>query len=1059
MKQLKKEIAYILLLTIVLTSLLWSGTTGKIAGTITDKATGEALIGANVVVVGTSLGAVTDIDGNYSILYVPPGSYSIQISFIGYRKIMVNDVHAFIDQTTRVDVVMESQAIEVNDIVVVAERKPVKPDVATSVVDVSQDEVMNLPATNVQNILEMQAGIKDGKIRGSDMDQSLFLLDGVAMRDPRNNKAINKVALTSIKEISVERGGFNAEYGQVQSGITKVVTNEGDTRGYSGSFMVNVAPPAPKYYRGGGIPDVNDPNSFWLRSYFDPAVCWTGTTTPQAAGGWDEYTRQKYLPFVGWNQISQQLMSDNDLKNDLTPLGAQRAFEYETRKRQINNQPDYKIDAGFGGPVPLISDALGNLRFFASYRSERDMLLFPMSRPDYSDYDGRLVLTSNLTKSMTLHISALMGSIATMQDNWNRLTYPQTSSDIAGGTGGSALFNMFSDWTYSLTDIDHRSFSAKITQALSPKSLYEVSIEYLRRSYYSRPPAARDVSVLNEIVPGFYESTNPFGYYPQASTSDGIIVYAGEQQSLARDNTVTSATTIKFDFTSQIDFSNEIKTGVEFVYNDLNLDYGFIQMQTSGNSYASRVQMKDYPFRSAAYLQDKLETQGFTLNAGLRLDYSNSNTNWWTFDPYNVAFYGNNYSNQTAFSLTQSKGQWQLSPRLGISHPITENSKLYFNYGHFKQMPQYEALFQVDRRPDHSLANLGNPNLSLAKTISYELGYDHQLFDGELLVQFTAFYRDISNQQNTTTYYPLFGQSYIVTTPNGYSDIRGFEFTLRKSPGRWFYGFFNYTYQATSNGNLDITRQYEDPYQQTSYVDNITNATNIYQTLNVPAPFARANLNFSTPDDFGPRVLDNNILGNFMVSVLLNWAAGGWTTYNPQNAPGIVNNVQYVDYFDGSLRASKSFTFRHFNIQFFADVSNLFNALRLNNTTDQDYRRSLHLSQSNAYPNIPGNDKLGDYREPSATWVPEVYQKDMTQTMNGAGSTVAIYYEGSTSKYWQYVDNPTIPVHQRWQQVDQARLDQINKDKAYINMPSPSTYWFLNPRNITYGLRVSVNLD
>jgi hypothetical protein len=193
--------------------------------------------------------------------------------------------------------------------------------------------------------------------------------------------------------------------------------------------------------------------------------------------------------------------------------------------------------------------------------------------------------------------------------------------------------------------------------------------------------------------------------------------------------------------------------------------------------------------------------------------------------------------------------------------------------------------------------------------------------------------------------------------------------------------------------------------------------------------------------------------------VLLNWAVGGWTTYNPQNAPGIVNNVQYVDYFDGSLRASKSFAFKHFNIQFFADVSNLFNALRLNNTTDQDYRRSLHLSQSNAYPNIPGNDKLGDYREPSATWVPEVYQKDMTQTMNGAGSTVAIYYEGSTGKYWQYVDNPTIPVHQRWQQVDQARLDQINKDKAYINMPSPSTYWFLNPRNITYGLRVSVNLD
>ena len=1060
MKQLKKEITYILLLTIVLTSLLWSGTTGKIAGMIKDKATGEPLIGANIVVIGTSLGAAADIEGQYSILYVPPGTYKVQVSFIGYETTIVNNVRVFIDQTARIDIILGQQTINADEVFIVAERSTMKPDVATSVVDVSQAEVLNLPATSVQSVLNMQAGIKDGRIRGSDMNQSLFLLDGITMRDPRNNEAVSKVALSSIKEISVERGGFNAEYGQVQSGITKVVTYEGKPRGYSGSFIVNMTPAAPKYYRGGNIPDVNDPNSYWLRSYLDPAVCWTGTTTPQSAGGWDEYTRQKYLTFVGWNQISQQLMSDNDPTNDLTPLGAQRAFEYETRKKQINDQPDYVFDGGFGGPVPLVSEELGDLRFFASYRKERDMLLFPMTRPDYSESDGRLVLTSNLSKSMTLRVSGLMGNVATMQDNWNRTSYPHYPYEIANGTGGGSLFNMFSDWTYSLTDIDHKALSAKITQALSAKTLYEISVEYFRRSYYSRPPEARNTSLITEVVPGFFESTNPFGYYPGATTSDGIIIYAGEQQSLARDNSVVSATTMKFDFTSQVDFSNEIKAGAEFVYNDLNLDYGFIQMQTKGLSYASRVQMEDYPLRVAAYLQDKLETKGFTLNAGLRLDYSNANTDWWAFDPYNPAFYGTNYNSQSSFAMTKAKGQWQLSPRLGISHPITENSKLYFNYGHFKQMPQYEALFQVDRRTTNSLANIGNPNLTLAKTISYELGYDHQLFDGELLLQFTAFYRDISDQQNTTTYYPLFGQSYGTTTSNGYSDIRGFEFTLRKSPGRWFYGFVNYTYQATSNGNFDITRQYEDPYQQTSYVENIANVTNIYQTHSIPAPFARANLNFSTPDDFGPSVLQHNILGNWMLSVLLNWSAGGWTTYNPQSATGVVNNVQYVDYIDASLRASKSIVFKHFNFQLFVDISNVFNTIRLNNTGDQDYRRSLHLPQSDAYPNIPGDDKLGDYRNPGVEWQPEVYQKDMSQTIQGAGSTRAIYYESSTQKYWQYVDDPSISnIKDRWKLVDQAKIDQINNDKAYINMPNPSTFWFLNPRNITYGIRVSIDLD
>ena len=238
------------------------------------------------------------------------------------------------------------------------------------------------------------------------------------------------------------------------------------------------------------------------------------------------------------------------------------------------------------------------------------------------------------------------------------------------------------------------------------------------------------------------------------------------------------------------------------------------------------------------------------------------------------------------------------------------------------------------------------------------------------------------------------------------------------------------------------------------------NVTNIYQTHSIPAPFARANLNFSTPDDFGPSVLQHNILGNWMLSVLLNWSAGGWTTYNPQSATGVVNNVQYVDYIDASLRASKSIVFKHFNFQLFVDISNLFNTIRLNNTGDQDYRRSLHLPQSDAYPNIPGDDKLGDYRNPGVEWQPEVYQKDMSQTIQGAGSTRAIYYESSTQKYWQYVDDPSISnIKDRWKLVDQAKIDQINNDKAYINMPNPSTFWFLNPRNITYGIRVSIDLD
>jgi outer membrane receptor protein involved in Fe transport len=939
------------------------------------------------------------------------------------------------------------EAVEVTEMVVVGER-PIKLDVATSVVDVSSTDIPKLPVTNVDDVINMQAGIKDNNIRGSGMDQALFLVDGITMRDPRNNQALTKVALSSVKEISIERGGFNAEYGQVQSGVIKVVTNEGKTKGYTASVSLKMTPPAPKYYRGSGIPDIQDLNSYWLRPYFDPAVCWTGTSN----GAWDPYTKLQYKSFEGgWNAISRALLTDSDPTNDLTPLGAQRAFEYEIRKKTFLNDPDYDVDAGVGGPVPYISEQLGNLRFFASYRGTRTMLLFPVDIPDYKDYDARLVLTSDITKSMKLQVAGSFGNVSTEEDNWNKGNYLQRPDQLANGTGGDELLNLFGDMTYSLTDIDHRSFSAKLIHTLSDKTYYEASIEYLRTHYNSRPPAARDTSVKYEIFPGYYETSNPFGYFP--GISDGIIIKDGSQEALARDNSTSSATTLKADITSQIDFSNMVKAGLEFTYNDLNLDYGFIQMQTSATEYASRVQIHNFPVKAGAYVQDKLETNGFTMNAGARVDYSDSRTDWWNYDPFDPNFYSIKYATAPGFAVTHSSAQWQVSPRLGISHPITEDSKLYFNYGHFKQMPDYEALFQVSRRQDHSLAQIGDPNLVLAKTISYELGYDHQLFGNELLLQITAFYRDISNQQNTTTYYPIGGQSYTVTNANGYQDTRGFEVTLRKSPGPWFFGFINYTYQATSSGQFGTIEIYEDPEKQVTNYDEQTNK--YYQSRIIPSPFARANFNFSTPMDIGPTFVGHHVLGDWMLNLYLNWNQGGWTTFNTKNAPGVSNNVQYVDYFDASLRISKEIIISHFNIQLFADVSNLFNALRLrltysDLTSSGAYINSLHLPRSNAYDNIPGDDKIGDYRDPSVDWQPEKNQV-LVQGTTPPSNDRAIYFESGTGKYWQVVNNA-------WVQVDQAKMDQINSTKAYIQMPNPSTFWFLNPRNITFGIRVSVDI-
>ncbi|MDH7603875.1 MAG: TonB-dependent receptor [Melioribacter sp.] len=1045
MKKVSLLLIFIYLQTIAYAATYLAGTTGKIAGKISDKSTGEPLIGANVIITGTSLGAATDVNGHYTILDIPPGIYSIQISYIGYRKLTINDVRVFIDQTTRIDAALESEAIELGAMIIVAERKLIKPDVATSVVAISEKEVQELPINSVAGVIGLQAGVQGLTVRGGGSDRLLFLLDGVTLRDPRNNLPTASVPLSSIKEISLERGGFNAEYGQVRSGIVNVVTREGSRQNYSGSIQIRYRPPGPKYWRGEGIKDIHDPYSYIFRPFYDPQVCWTGTSA------WDEYTRKQYPEFMGWNEVSKKLNSDNDPNNDLTPLGAQRVFMYETRKKQPNNQPDYEIDAGFGGPVPFISKALGDLRFFTSYRSNREMLLFPLTRPDYRDYDWTIQLNSDLTPSLKLRISTLIGKQFTIRHNWDATGiyyYPRYPNEIAGVASNigapSDLISMFSDFNFSLADIGHQSVASKLTHSLSSKTFYEILIEHYRSDYNVRPTRWRDTSKLYEIVPGFFEDENPFGYWPYEAK--GVLITGGQHVAKARDFSKVSSTTIKGDLTSQINFNNLIKTGFEFVYNDLNLDYGTIASATAGKTYAVRVQQRVNPIRAAFYAQDKLEFEGLTVNLGLRVDYSNSNTDWWLTDPFDVYFYSSKYNESRSFPLEKSKPQWQISPRLGIAHPITENAKLFFNYGHFKQLPQYESIFRIQRNSLKALTSIGDPNVILAKTISYELGFDY-LITEDIFLQVAAFYNDIYDQQDYTQYISSSaGFSYSKTTNNNYEDTRGFELTLRKTRGRWWSGFANYTYLVRTSGHFGSSQIYDDPSLQKAWDEQ---TVNLYQDRPIPQPFARVNLNFFTPDDFGPEIFGHKIFAGWLLNLIVDWQAGGWVTWNPKGLPDISYNVQSVDYFNTTLRLNKSFDVGKLRIDLFMDVYNVLNTLRLWNTGDQDYLRSLHLPKSEAYDNIPGNDKVGDYRKPNVEFQPMEYQAVIDPTKPGKNNV--IYYEGTTSKYYEYVNN-------QWSEVDQNRINKILEDKAYIDMPNQSTFWFLNPRSFYFGLRLTFNL-
>ena len=135
------------------------GQSGKLSGKITDAGTGEALIGANVIVEGTTTGAATDVDGYYSVLNLRPGTYTVRYQYIGYNTQVVSNVKISADKTTTQSVQLTSSAIISETVVVVADKPVVEFNQTSSVKTVTSDEMQSLPVQSLNDIINLQAGV------------------------------------------------------------------------------------------------------------------------------------------------------------------------------------------------------------------------------------------------------------------------------------------------------------------------------------------------------------------------------------------------------------------------------------------------------------------------------------------------------------------------------------------------------------------------------------------------------------------------------------------------------------------------------------------------------------------------------------------------------------------------------------------------------------------------------------------------------------------------------------------------------------------------------------
>jgi len=1007
----------IIFLLILSITLVYSGTSGKISGIVSDSDTGEPLPGVNVYLKESSMGAATDIDGFYTILNVSPGSYTLKIDYVGYSSFEVKDVRVKIDLTTRIDMQLKTEVLEGETIVVVADRPIVTHDVSNSQLNIDSKTIETMPLENVTDVLTLQAGIQlstNGsgiEIRGGGVDQTVYMVDGLVQNDERSHYPVSVMSLNSVNEIQIQTGGFNAEYGQARSGIVNIITKEGSREKYNLSFTARYSPAASKHF---GM-SVYDRNSYFLRPYLDNEVCWVGTQN----GSWDAHTQDQFFTFEGWNAVSAATLENDDPNDDLTPEAAQRLLQWYYRQNGNIKKPDYIIDIGFGGPVPFLGEEYGSPRFYLSHYRERNMFVFPLSKESFDQNYTQLKFTTDINPSIKLIVTGKYTEEHSVSPySWTTtptgrlLTSQSEVANLTNSANTGRIIPFMPDY-YSPGSIFRSMLGFKFTHTLDSRSLYEVRFQYMYNKHNVHQAETRDKTPRHEIVSGFLVDEAPFGYWGQG-TSGVAGTHLGGWMNLGRDSTINTTTYLAADYTNQINANNQFKVGFEYYYNDF--DVKSTTYSPSMSTWSRSMIYRIFPYRFGLYIQDKLEYEGFIANLGVRLDYSNSNS-----DVYELGIYDSFYSSELGNELeelapkNESESNWAISPRLGISHPITKNSKLYFNYGHFRSEPFSSYRFRIQRESNGQVRYIGDPNLGLEKTISYELGYEQGIYD-LFLLKVAGYYKDVIDQPGWIQYIGLSSVSYYKATNNNYADVRGLELTLTKRFGSWISGFMNFTYDVVTSGYFGLREYNEDPQNQRDYIK-----TNPILTRTHPRPYARANIDIHSPADFGTELLGIHPLGNWNLNLLFDWKTGRYETFNPQNLPGVIDDVQWKDWYNFGIRLSKQLDFENFYLNFYMDIENLFNYKYMSeagfaNLYDRNsYLESLNFSWETGEEK--GDDRVGDYRPVDVPYDPLESNPHNDPEIN-------------------------------------KRNDKRKDNKSYIDMPNIKSLTFLNPRRFKFGIKI-----
>ncbi len=778
------------LCSLLLLAQAWAGVTGKITGQVKDPQ-GQPLPGVNVVVLGQTRGAATDFDGEYSILNMPPGSYSLVFSSVGYRGLQVDKVGVSVDLTTRQDATLQESMVQGETITIVAERSLVQVDQTYSASYVDANKLKSMPVTELSQVVSLQAGVVDGHFRGGRSGEVLYLVDGIPVTDVYDGSRGVDVQVSMVQELQVLSGTFNAEYGQAMSGVVNTVTRDAGDK--------------PDITVSGWLGDYvsNHKKQFYNIDELDPlnlSNVELGFSSPTPLPWLSVNGSLRYSDNSGWQQ-GQRLFSPQE------QIGAWESDGVPYRFFNASEVLGFQTDDMFGGHFFLV-DALMDSAFTATIQQG----FYPME--DAVDSAAvQSVLEWADGRSRGLYESATGdGEDVPMDVEVKRSAQLKLRADLGPGSvlramwlGSDRSYQEYShSWRFTPDGRLRRYsrnqlLSLKWDKVLDPETFMDLALSQTLNTYNHRLYSS--IMDLRYRSDEWFPAESGFYYYSfnEADPLNPVRypddVYVGFAQMGGTENEHferrTDTWDLKGNLSRQWGKRHLWKGGFELrshrlIFDQRSVSFNgdqIVRPQGANDNHYTR-----YPWEGSTYLQDKIEFSDVTVNAGVRLDVFAANASLPADlrDPTNATL-----------GRDEIEPKWQLSPRLAIAYVVSENGVLHFSYGHFFQRPAFDVLYQ---NPDFELTGLntvvGNPDLDVERTVQYEIGLQQKLGE-DVALELSFYSRDIRDLVSTDLQIETVNvDKYYMYTNRDFGNIKGFVLSLDKRYQGGFSAGLDYTFQV-----------------------------------------------------------------------------------------------------------------------------------------------------------------------------------------------------------------------------------------------------------------------